>query len=205
MSRLLALTFALALAACTGSLFKDKTLPSSVYLLSATAGTPGPQIPADLTILKPRVRAGLDSDRIAALYPDRRLDYFAGARWSGPLDEVVQDLAVQAFHTQANLRNVSADASAFASGYWLEIEVIDFQAEYLSAADAPTAHVHFLARIGTSGERRILGQFEANARQAAADNRLTAIIAAYEQAADAALAEIVSDATATLNKSLERR
>ncbi len=46
--------------------------------------------------------------------------YFADARWSGPLDEVLQDLALQAFRSGAGLRNVSADASAFASGYWLE-------------------------------------------------------------------------------------
>jgi cholesterol transport system auxiliary component len=202
MTRLLALTLTFALAACTGSLFKDKTMPPAVYLLSATTGTPGPQVGADLTILKPRVRAGLNSDRIAALYPDRRLDYFAGARWSGPLDEVVQDLAVQSFHAQANLRNVSADASAFAGGYWLEIEVIDFQAEYAPAATEPTVYVHFLARIGTSGDRRILGQFETQSRQAAPDNRLTAIVAAYERAADAALGEIVSDAMATLSKNL---
>ncbi len=205
MSRLLALACALALAACTGSLFKDKAMPPSVYLLSATAGSTGPEISADLAVLKPRVRVGLDTDRVAALYPDRRLDYFAGARWSGPLDEVIHDLAVQMFLTHANLRNVGADASAFANGYWLEIVVLDFQAEYLSAETAPTVRVHLLGRIGTSGDRRTLGRFEASSRQAAADNRLTAIIAAYEQAANAALAEIVSDTAATIDKSLERR
>jgi ABC-type uncharacterized transport system auxiliary subunit len=205
MSRLLALTCTLALAACTGTLFKDRAVPPSVYLLSATAGTPGPSIPADLAVLKPRVRVGLDTDRVAALYPDRRLDYFAGARWSGPLDEVVHDLAVQMFRTHANFRNVSADRSVFANGYWLEIDVLDFQAEYLSADTAPTVHVHLSGRIGTSASRRALSQFEASSRQAAADNRLTAIIAAYEQAADAALADIVSDATAALDKGLERQ
>jgi cholesterol transport system auxiliary component len=205
MSRLLGLACTLALAACTGSLFKDQAVPPSVYLLSASAGTPGAQIPADLAVLKPRIRVGLESDRVSVLYPDRRLDYFAGARWSGPLDEVIHDLAVQTFLTHANLRNVSGDASAFTHGYWLEIVVLDFQAEYPSAEIAPTIHVHFLGQLGTSGDRRILGRFEASSRQAAADNRLTAIIAAYEQAADAALAEIVSESTAVIEESLGRR
>src|ERR1700730_8578683 len=149
----------ICLAACTGSLFESKATPPTVYLLSApatpSAGTSAAEIAAELAILKPRPRAGLESDRIAVLYPDRRLDYFAGARWSGPLGEVLQDFAVQEFRSNANLRSVRGDASVFISAYWLEIEVADFQAEYSSAA-TPTVHVHFLARVGSSGNRRIL-------------------------------------------------
>jgi len=198
--RLAAFACLLLLAACAGSLFKDTAVPPAVYLLSAraAAGTPGPQIPADLSILRPSVRTGLESDRVAALYPDRHLDYFADARWSGPLDQVIHDLAVQTFSTQANLRNVSADSTAFSSGYWLEIEVLDFQAEYAAAGAAPTINVHLLGRLGSARERRVLARFEASSRQAAADNRMTAIIAAYEQAADATLKEIAVDVTAAI-------
>ena len=209
----------LCLAACTGSLFQSKAAPPVVYLLSPIAGSPAgdpaapgaPTIPADLAVLKPRLRPGLESDRIAVLYPDRHLDYFAGARWSGPLGEVLQDLAVQEFRDHANLRSVSAaDASMFASAYWLEIEVADFQAQYASAATgsattAPTVHVHFLARLGSSGDRRILAQFEANAQQPAAENRLSAIVDAYAHAADAAWVEIVAHTDGTLAKISEAR
>jgi ABC-type uncharacterized transport system auxiliary subunit len=146
------------------------------------------------------LRPGLESDRIAVLYPDRHLDYFADARWSGPLGDVLQDLAVQEFRAHANLRTVSGDASVFGSAYWLEIEVADFQAEYASAAAPPTVHVHFLARLGGSGNRRILDRFEADARQPAAANRLTAIVDAYAHAADAAWGEIIAHADETLAK-----
>ena len=207
MSRLPAFACMIVLAACTGSLFKDKAIPPSIYLLSAgaAAAAPGPQIPADLSILRPRVRTGLESDRVAALYPDRRLDYFADARWSGPLDQVIHDLAVQTFLTQANLRNVSADSTAFANGYWLEIEVLDFQAEYTATADAPTVNVRLLGRLGSAGDRRVLARFEASSRQAAADNRLTEIIAAYERGADATLKEIAGDVTAAIDQNSARR
>jgi ABC-type uncharacterized transport system auxiliary subunit len=202
---------AICLAACTGSLFQSKVVPPAVYLLSAggpgapAAARPDPTIPLDLAVLKPKLRTGLETDRIAVLYPDRRLDYFADARWSGPLGEVLQDLVLQELHSRANLRTVSSDASVFSSAYWLEIEVTDFQAEYTSAAAAPTVRVHFLARIGSSGERRILGQFDASALQPAADNRLTAIVEAYEHAADAALTQIVADVDDTLAKVSEAR
>jgi cholesterol transport system auxiliary component len=211
---------AICLAACTGSLFQSKTAPPTVYLLSAGIGsaaadmpaagrpapfTPAAEIPVDLAILRLRVRTGLESDRIAILYPDRRLDYFAGARWSGPLGEVLQDLALQEFHSRAHLATVSGDASVFASGYWLEIAVTDFQAEYTSAAEAPTVHVQLLASIGISNDTRILGQFVADARQPAKENRLSAIVDAFARAADAALAEIAAHADDTLAKSSEAR
>jgi cholesterol transport system auxiliary component len=226
-----ALVFAaIGLAACTGSLFQSKVKPPTIYLLSAGAASPAsastaaggaaadppaassaPAVrpalvaPVNLTVLKPRLRPGLETDRIAVLYPDRHLDYFADARWSGPLGEVIQDLAVQEFRSHANLARVSGDASVFGSAYWLEIEVADFQAEYTSAATAPTVHVNFLARLGGSGDRRILGQFVANVQRPAAENRLTAIVDAYEHAADAALAQIAALADQTLAKISEAR
>jgi len=200
-------------AACTGSLFQSKVVAPSTYLLSAPSGirtaassapAPAPApLAADLAVLKPRVRAGLDTDRIAVLYPDRRLQYFADARWSGSLDDVVQDLAMQAFRNGAQLQNVSADASAFGSGYWLEIEIADFQAEYASAGAPPTINVRLLARVGSAGTRHILGSFNAGARQTATDNRLTAIVDAYERAVNAALAEIVEGTSRTLMETLK--
>ncbi len=220
---------AICLAACTGSLFHSKAAPPTIYMLSvgapapaptgaaaggsglmAAAGAPGSAsavsvIPIDLAVLKPKLRPGLESDRIAVRYPDRHLDYFADARWSGPLGEVLQDLAVQELRSRANLRTVSSDASVFASTYWLEIEVLDFQAEYTSATAAPTVRVQLLARLGGSGDRRILAQFAASAQQPAAENRLTAIVDAYELAADAAFAQIAASSRETLAKASEAR
>jgi cholesterol transport system auxiliary component len=206
---------ALCLAACTGSLFRSHAAPPTAYMLSAapashggsrpSAGRPAPEIPVDLAVLKPKARAGLESDRIAVLYPDRRLDYFADARWSGPLGEVMQDFAVQEFHSHASLRTVSADASVFASAYWLEIEITDFQAEYTPPATTPAVHVRLLARLGNSGDRHIIGQFAANALEPAAENRLSSIVDAFALAADASLAEIVAQAGEVLAKISEAR
>jgi cholesterol transport system auxiliary component len=192
------------LAACAGSLFKNKAAPPTMYMLgaarsAAATADPSNNLPSDLAVLRPRVRAGLDTDRIAALYPDRHMDYFADVRWSGPLDEVLQDLAVQQFHTNPRLSNVSADVSVFASTYWLEIEVADFQAEYSAAGGPPTVHVHMQARMGNSGDRHILARFEPDVREAAADNRMSAIVDAYNRAADRALSDIATGVATTLS------
>jgi ABC-type uncharacterized transport system auxiliary subunit len=200
LAAVLGAVIAVASSACTGSFFKSSAPATSTYLLSVKAETQtgAAAIPADLTVLTPRVRTGLNSDRIAALYPDRRLDYFAAARWSGALDEVVQDLALQAFH--GHFRNVGTDTSAFRGGYWLELEVVDFQAEYTAPAPGagPTAHVHLHARVGNGIDRHVLGEFDADARQAAAENHLAAVVAAYEVAAQQALDQIAEQSTQAL-------
>jgi cholesterol transport system auxiliary component len=205
MRPLLIALLAMALAACAGSLFKNKTAPPVMYMLSATPKTaaadpPSSDPPTDLAVLRPRVRAGLDTDRIAALYADRRMDYFADVRWSGPLDEVLQDLAVQEFHSNLRTSNVSGDVSVFASAYWLEIEVTAFQAEYSAAGGPPTVHVHLQARLGNSADRHVLARFEPDVHEAAADNRMSAIVDAYNRAANKALAEIAVGAAQTLGK-----
>jgi ABC-type uncharacterized transport system auxiliary subunit len=189
---------ALCLAACTGSLFRSHA-SATAYMLSAAPAShgetaPDAEIPVDLAVLKPKARPGLESERIAVLYPDRRLDYFADARWSGPLGEVLQELAVQEFHLHANLRTVSGDASVFASAYWLEIEITDFQAEYTSAATAPTVRVSLRARLGSSADRHLVGQFAATVQKPAAENRLSSIVDAFASAADASLTEIAAQA-----------
>jgi len=221
--RWLLLVPALCVAACTGSLFKSQAAPPTVYLLTpatrpaadasphpAVQAAPAPaapavaappaMIPVDLAVLKPRLRPGLDNDRIAAVYPDRHLDYFADARWSGPLAEVLQDLVLREFRAHGDLRTVSGDASLFSSSFWLEIEVTDFQAEYTAGTAAPDVHVRLLARVGSSDDRHILGQFSAGADQAAAENRLTSIVEAYAQAADAALTELVARVDEALSR-----
>ena len=112
---------------------------------------------------------------------------------------------MQAFRNGAQLQNVSADASAFGSGYWLEIEIADFQAEYASAGAPPTINVRLLARVASTRDRNVLASFTAGARQTATDNRLTAIVDAYERAVNSALVEIVGGTSRTLTEALEHR
>jgi ABC-type uncharacterized transport system auxiliary subunit len=188
---------ALLLSGCVGGLLKSREAPRSVYLLSVAPAAGGPEIAAAVTVLRPRVRPGLDTESIAALYPDRRLEHFAGARWGGPLDKVVQNLALQAFRVDARARDVHTDDSALGSGYWLEIEVVDFQAEYAaqesaSGSEAPTVHVQFVARLGASDDHHLIAQFDADVHERAADNRMAAIVDAYDRAANAALVKIVA-------------
>jgi ABC-type uncharacterized transport system auxiliary subunit len=49
-----------------------------------------------------------------------------------------------------------------------------------------------VARLGASGDRHVVGQFEADVRVPSTENRLTAIVDAYDRAASAALDKIAA-------------
>lgn len=199
------LALCMPLCACTSGLFTSKIQPTSAYLLSvrsvtsadAGAATQAPALPVDLAILKPRMRPGLESGRIAALYPDRRLEFYAGGTWSGSLDEVMQNLTVQMFHDRSNLRSVSGESTRFVNNYWLELYVHDFEAEY-AGAGPPTIKVRFAARLGSTAGHDSVGTYEAQAWQVASEDRLGPIVDAFERAANEALGKIVDAADATL-------
>jgi ABC-type uncharacterized transport system auxiliary subunit len=196
---LLAVILAVPLASCAGGLFKSKLEPASAYVLSVR-GEPAAQaaapLPVDLAILKPRMEPGLDTDRIAALYPDRRLEFFAGGHWSGSLDDVLQALAVQAFRRQGSLRSVSGESTRFNSTHWLELNVEDFQAEYRTVGAPPTIKVRLAARLGNARDHSLLGRYDAVVEQPAAADRLGAIVEAFETAANAALEQVVASTIA---------
>jgi len=179
---------AAALLGACGSLFTSKLAPTSVYVLRAEPAAGGPVLGADLCILAPRVRAGLDGTAIAALYPDRRLDRFAGAAWAGGLEELVQDLAQGSLRAHAGPHVVGVAAAPFATAYWLDLEVLDFQAEYRPGAGAPTIRVRLAGIVGT--RRQALARFEVEETQRAEGDRLSAIVAAFETAANRVLDRI---------------
>ena len=191
------------LAACTGSFFKSKAPPPIDVLLSVTptdGGRRGVAIPVDLTVLMPRVRTGLDTDRIAALYPDGAARLFrrapAGAvRWTRWCRISRCRLFAAGFATCTPTPPRSTPATGWRSTSWTSRPSTTLE----GAAARPTVHVHLLARVGNAGDRRVLGEFEADVREPAADNRLTAVVAAYDAAAQRALGEIVDRSTQTLD------
>lgn len=192
------------LAGCTGSLFQSKLPAPSTYLLSVQGGArPAGEavLPVDLAVIKPRMEPGLETERIAALYPDRRLEFYAGAQWSGALDDVLQALTVQAFARSGRLRSVSGESSRFYNTHWLELTVEDFQAEYRTDGAPPTIKVRISARLGSAAGHVGLGHYDLQAEQPAAADRQGAIVAAFETAANSVLAQLVAAVLADAGRS----
>ena len=174
-----------------GSLLETKLPESTSYVLApAPASSTGvARSEADLSIGRPDLAPGLDSERIAVL-KGRQLDYYRGAQWGGRMAEVVQTLLVDSFEDQQLFRSVTSEQSRVASEYVLDISVRDFQAEYASDGDAPTAHVTILGRLIRVVDRQLVDTFAATAQSKAADNRLGPVAAAFETAAHKVVLEL---------------
>jgi cholesterol transport system auxiliary component len=183
---LLAAAIALALGACSG-LRSDAPAAQTWMLDPPAAIAPAAAAAATLRVLRPLAAPGLDGDRIALLRTDRTLDYFAANRWSGGVPELVQSLALDTLRAAGGYRAVQPEDAPFSYDETLQIEVRDFQAEYAAAA-APVVKVALVCTLGRRSDRAVLATFRLEGSAAAADNRVHAIVAAFDAALDAALA-----------------
>lgn len=188
-----------ALCVGCGSLLESDLPPSTSYVLApAPASSTGvTRSEADLSIGRPDLSPGLDSERIAVL-KGRQLDYYRGAQWGGRTAEVVQTLLVDSFEDQQLFRSVTAEQSRVASEYVLDISVRDFQAEYASDNDAPTARVTIQGRLIRVVDRQLVDTFGATAQSKASDNRLSAVAAAFEAAAHKVVLELAQKTATTI-------
>jgi cholesterol transport system auxiliary component len=171
------------LSACGGSLLETDLPPNVLYVIEpAPAPTPQTEgLPVDLSIGRPDVSPGLDTNRIAVL-KGRQLDFYRAARWGGSTTEVVQTFLVDSLEDQRLFRSVTAEQARVAGDYVLDIEVRDFQAEY--AGDGPPAvRVKMLGRLIRVSDRELAATVAAEATAPAADNRMHAVAAAFEIAA----------------------
>jgi cholesterol transport system auxiliary component len=180
-----------SLCAGCGSLLETELPPSTNYVIApappSSAGATRAE--ADLSIGRPDLAPGLDSERIAVL-KGRQLDYYRGAQWGGRTIEVIQTLLVDSFEDQQLFRSVTREQSRVASEYVLDVSVRDFQAEYAGEGAAPTAHVTIFGRLIRVVDRELVDTFSATAQSRAAENRMEAVSAAFETAAHEVVLEL---------------
>jgi ABC-type uncharacterized transport system auxiliary subunit len=91
--------------------------------------------------------------------------------------------------------------SPFPSDYLLQISIRRFDADYAAGTDTPpTVHVTIDCTLGAEDGRTILASFVADGSAVAAANKLTEVVAAFQQAADQALGSMSQQASAAVRK-----
>ncbi len=71
------------LAGCSG--LKRRREPDRIYVLHAAPAGSGTPVAAVLSVPRPVVHPGLDTDRIALVRSGNELDYYAASRYGEPL------------------------------------------------------------------------------------------------------------------------
>ena len=194
-TRLLApLALSLMLGGC-GGLLRSAAPAEQTYLLrSAAMVATAPAIKATLQLLPVAVQPGLDTPRIALARPGNRLDWYAGARWAGSLGEVTTALLAQSLRDSGRFDQVASDAAAMDADVVLAVTVRRFEAEQAGEGRVPVAQVRLECTLASLAAHRQLAAFTASASVPAQDNRLGDVVAALEQAAQQAVAQVVEQA-----------
>ena len=198
--RVLALTCgALVLSGC-GSFFESSQPATQAYVLRLPPRTP----PADVTaggsvrVQRPEAGPGLDSERIALLRSDRRFDFYSATRWTAPAPDLLESVLAEQLRGSGLFSAVFDDSAPYPPTYNLRCGLSRFEADYTAGGRAPTIQVVLDCTFGRHRDRALLANFTARGSATAADDRTSAVVAAFESATGAALGELERATSAAL-------
>jgi cholesterol transport system auxiliary component len=197
---------ALALCGCFSGL-NSNAPPEQTYVLRAPQSTAPPETQAapaarqrSLQVLRPLAAPGLESDRIAVLQAGHRLSYYRSSRWAVALPDMFESFAVGRLQGRGAGAPLEGSRTTFPADYVLQLTILRFEADYTERSGAPIVEVVLSAVLVRRADRAVLATLEAASSAPAAEDRMSAVVDAFEQAAGAALdtlAERTADAIKT--------
>jgi cholesterol transport system auxiliary component len=191
----------LALTGCVSEILESKVEEPQVYVLrSGDTSTATVAYPAQLGIALPVAAPGLDTNRIAVLRNNNQLDYYFGARWGGTAPQVVQTFLIDTLQAQQGFKSIAAETARIDADYLLELQLKDFQAEYGGGNTTPTVKITLSGNLISIKTRKLVAAVNASTSVAAADNRLGAVVMAFQTAMQKASAEIGTQLAAAAAK-----
>jgi cholesterol transport system auxiliary component len=199
----------LGVAGCSGLLHSDAA-PVQVYTLragrlSAASGADSrPSVQASLRVAHPFAGPGLGTSQIVLLEPDHRMNVYAASAWAADAPALIESLATQTLRSTGAWSAVEDAESPFPADYLLQISIRRFDADYSGGDAPPTVHVTLDCTLGTEDARTIAASFVAAGSAAASANRLSEVVAAFQQATDQALASMARQISAAARRTTPR-
>jgi len=182
----------LVLGGCGG--FFESAIPAQqAYVLRLPprpTQTEATKVVGTLRVQRPVSGPGLDSDRIVLLRSDRRFDVYAATRWAAPAPDIVASVLVDQLRGASLFSSVLDDTAPYAPRYNLRCGLNRFEADYTGGGHAPTIEVVLDCTFGRYRDRTLLANFTAHGSAAASDDRIGAVVAAFESATGKALGEL---------------
>jgi cholesterol transport system auxiliary component len=199
------LSLLLSLNGCTG-LFHSNARPEEVYFLRAAPIPSGAApVATSLRFNRPTADPGLQSTQITLVKSDRRMSFFLAARWPASPANVVEMLAVEKLRGSGLWQSVADSASPFPSDYIVLVNIRRFEADYTGGGAAPDIHVVLDCLVGRREGREVVKSFLAEGTAPAAANKLSAVVAAFETATNAALDSLSTQTLEAVRASLAHK
>ena len=108
--------------------------------------------------------------------------YIKGARWVSPAADLYMESLENAFAGQATGVRLVGPREAVRSGRSLDIDVRAFEARYDTPGGVPTVVVTARARVTALPDRTVSAERMFSVEQPATENRVSAIVAAFDTA-----------------------
>ena len=179
----------LLLGACAALSGKHGTFSVYAPQLSVPQQASPSVVDWQLLIDTPRTSAALATTHIAVMPTPGVIEVYPQARWRDPAPDLLRSLLVQAFDQDGRIGGVSATESGLNGDYSLAIELRDFQAE-LAGTDTRAA-IRLSAKLFDRRSNRIVASRAFNQESPAAGSDVASAVAAFEQALDQLLPQIV--------------
>jgi cholesterol transport system auxiliary component len=203
--RLLPTIGAITMLAGCGGLLETSVPPTQSYVLRLPAppAAPAAATAGSLLVLRPDASPGLDSDRIVLLRSEHRFDFYAASQWAAPAPDLIAGVMVDALRASGSFSAVFDDHSPYAPRYDLRCGLRRFEADYTdrgAGGAAPTIHVALDCTLGRHRDRTLLGNFVVDGAAPASDDRLSAVITAFDAATQLAMQALVKQVDAALSR-----
>jgi|GEM_PF-1242062 len=144
-----------------------------------------------ITLAYPDSESNLDTYRIAVQRADGRQDYFAGARWSDFLPQLVRSSVQETLFNTHAFSTVNNDETTSIQRYSLFITIQEMQAVYEKTASNPVISLIFYVRLTDNKTHKIVKEKAVKEKIVATTNDLTHIILAFDTAFANAQSEIL--------------
>ena len=192
----------LGLVGCSGLLHSNAPLVQLYTLRAASANNgadPAAAIDATLRVAHVLADPGLETAQIVLLQPDHRMNVYAASAWAAEAPALLESLAVESLRDTGHWRSVEDAESPFPGDYLLHISIRRFDADYSGGTDVPpTVRVTLECTLGKEDGRDIVAAFVASGSAVASANRLGEVVAAFQQATDAAMASLTQQTAAAV-------
>lgn len=191
-SLVLALT-AVSLSACISVFPKEE--PSQLYRFDGVTQAPAEQAPITDSFGVVRVGGSFvqaaSSDRILAV-TDEHVAFIAGARWVSPASVLFNEAVLRAFDDSPGPARLVTRGEVRKADYALRIDVTRFEAVYDQGRKAaPNVVVGLRLNLVKTEDRSLAGSKLIEATVRADDNRVSAIVRAFDEAVGQALGQTV--------------
>lgn len=201
MIRTLALA-AIAAVSLSGCALLSSPDPVQLYRFGDAAGPVAAPVasPVQVKLRALEMPQAAQGDRLLGVTGSEAA-YIAGARWVSPALMLYSDALETSFGSQARTVRLIGRRELTPTTRLLDVDVRAFETRYDYAGAAPTVVITVRARLLRFPERTVVSEQTFTASQPASENRVSAIVEAYDLATRDVNTQIVAwtDANATTN------